>query len=208
MRHRLWLSTCARAWRGAFQKQRSLETQLWALELVQNLIIADNHLAGLAACMRAQELGYAAHMLTTYLEGEAREVGRACAALAKGLLIEQSWCPRPACLVLGGETTVTVKGKGKGGRNQELALAAALALEGWDNTMVISLATDGTDGPTDASGAVASGSTLQRAGQRGLDAANHLADNNAYPFFSALGDLIFTGPTNTNVNDLVFVLAF
>jgi len=178
------------------------------LQQVQNLVVADNLLAGQAACERAAQMGYTAHLLTTYLEGEAREVGETCAARAKGLLTDRSWCQRPACLVLGGETTVTVQGRGKGGRNQELALAAALALDGWDEAMVVSLATDGTDGPTDASGAVATGSTLDRARQLGLDAADHLANNDSYPFFSALGDLILTGPTNTNVNDLVFVFAF
>jgi hydroxypyruvate reductase len=110
-------------------------------------------------------------------------------------------------LILGGETTVTVRGEGKGGRNQELALAAAMALDGWERVMIISLATDGTDGPTDAAGAVATGSTLSRAQALGLDAAAHLTNNDSYPFFAALGDLIFTGPTNTNVNDLILVLA-
>jgi hydroxypyruvate reductase len=113
----------------------------------------------------------------------------------------------PACLVLGGETTVTLRGDGKGGRNQELALAAALALVDWDGILVASLATDGTDGPTDAAGAFADGGTVARAAQRGLDAEDYLADNDSYHFFQGLDDLIITGPTQTNVNDLVLIFA-
>ena len=116
--------------------------------------------------------------------------------------------PRPVCLILGGETTVTVHGRGKGGRNQELALAAALALDGWPDVAIASLGTDGTDGPTDAAGAVATGETLKAGRALGLDAAAALADNDSYRYFSALGDLIITGPTGTNVNDLTFVLAW
>jgi hydroxypyruvate reductase len=131
-----------------------------------------------------------------------------CAGLAKEMAESGLPLMPPACLILGGETTVTVRGAGQGGRNQELALAAALALEGWEGTMVVSLATDGTDGPTDAAGASVSGSTIPRARALGLDGAEYLANNDSYRFFAALGDLVFTGPTNTNVNDLLFVFAF
>lgn len=175
---------------------------------VQNLIIGDNRMAARAAQAQAQALGFRSQVLTTYVEGEAREVAKVCAALAKEMVESGAPLAPPACLILGGETTVTVRGQGKGGRNQELALAAALALDGWERTMVVSLATDGSDGPTDAAGAVATGSTLARARALGLDPVAHLANNNAYPFFAALGDLIFTGPTNTNVNDLNLVLVF
>jgi len=174
---------------------------------VQNLLIGDNRIAARAAQAQAQALGLQSQLLTTYVEGEAREVAKVCAALAKEMADSGIPLAPPACLILGGETTVTVRGEGKGGRNQELALAAALALDGWERTMVVSLATDGTDGPTDAAGAVATGSTISRARAMGLDAAAHLANNDAYPFFAALGDLIFTGPTNTNVNDLLFIFA-
>ncbi|MDH7487579.1 MAG: glycerate kinase [Anaerolineae bacterium] len=175
---------------------------------VQNVVIGDNRMAAHAAQARAQALGFRSQVLTTYVEGEAREVAKVCAALAKEMVESGTPLAPPACLILGGETTVTVRGQGRGGRNQELALAAALALDGWERTMVVSLATDGSDGPTDAAGAVATGSTVARARALGLDPAAHLANNDAYPFFAALGDLIFTGPTNTNVNDLVFVCAF
>jgi len=109
--------------------------------------------------------------------------------------------------VWGGETTVTVRGQGLGGRNQELALAAAMALDGLPDVLLVALGTDGTDGPTDAAGAVATGETIGRARSLGLDPVAYLADNDAYHFFDALGDLIRTGPTGTNVNDLLFILA-
>jgi len=111
----------------------------------------------------------------------------------------------PACLILGGETTVTVRGSGLGGRNQEVALGAALELTGLPDALVVSLATDGGDGPTDAAGAVADGETLGRAAALGLDPAAALQNNDAYPFFDALGDLLRPGPTRTNVNDLMVV---
>jgi hydroxypyruvate reductase len=107
--------------------------------------------------------------------------------------------------VAGGETTVTLRGAGRGGRNTELALAAALALDGLENALLISLATDGEDGPTDAAGAIASGETLAQARHLGLDAAEYLAHNDSYSFFEKLGGLFKTGPTGTNVNDLVFM---
>lgn len=111
-------------------------------------------------------------------------------------------------MVAGGETTVTVRGQGKGGRNQEMALAAALAIQGLEDVAIVCLATDGTDGPTDASGALAEGDTVARARALGLDPWQHLENNDAYPFFATLGDLLLTGPTNTNVNDLTFVFVW
>ena len=176
-------------------------------ERVQNLIIGDNRMAARAAKAKAETLGLRAEVLTTFVEGEAREVAKVCAALAKEMVSSGAFLAPPACLILGGEATVTVRGEGKGGRNQELALAAALAMEGLEGAAVVSLATDGTDGPTDAAGAIATGSTVSQARELGLDGARSLADNDAYPFFAALGDLVFTGPTNTNVNDLTFVFA-
>src|SRR5215208_4748131 len=138
------------------------------------------------------------------LQGEAREVG---VMLAKKLRGELSKRPRPFCLIAGGETTVKVKGEGRGGRNQELALSAVVELAGLENVMIISLATDGDDGPTDAAGAVVTGESDQRAESLALDAVGHLSRNDAYPFFEALRDLIKTGPTGTNVNDLIFLIA-
>jgi hydroxypyruvate reductase len=175
---------------------------------VQNVIVGDNRIAAQAAAGCARELGFSAQVLTTFVEGEAREVARVCAALVKEEAQANAPLPRPACLILGGETTVTVRGRGKGGRNQELALAAALALDGWPDVAIAGLGTDGTDGPTDAAGAVTTGHTVRAGRALGLDARAALADNDAYRYFAALGDLIVTGPTQTNVNDLVFALAW
>ncbi len=178
------------------------------LESVHNRIVGSNRLASLAAAARAKELEFNALVVSTYVEGEAREVGKVAAALAKETAIYDSPLVRPACYVLGGETTVTLRGEGKGGRNQELALAAALALEGWKDVMVVAAATDGTDGPTDATGAIATGSTAIRARRSGLEPWAHLVNNDAYHFFEGLGELLLSGPTNTNVNDLMLVLAW
>ncbi len=177
-------------------------------ERVHNIIIGSNRLAAQAAVQAAKAAGFEARLLTTFLEGEAREVGKVVAALAKGLARDEGPIPRPACLVLGGETTVTLRGTGQGGRNQEMALAAALALAGWPNLLVTCLGTDGSDGPTDAAGAFADGQTVGRAQAIGVAAVEYLNRNDAYNFFAALDDLILTGPTNTNVNDLTFILAW
>ncbi|MGC9332763.1 MAG: glycerate kinase type-2 family protein [Anaerolineae bacterium] len=177
-------------------------------ERVQTVIIGSNRLAAAAAVEEGLNQGLHALLLSTYVEGEAREVARVAAALAKELVYHDHPVARPACLVWGGETTVTVRGDGKGGRNQELALAAALAMEGLPDVVLVALGTDGTDGPTDAAGAVATGQTVLRAQSQGLDARSYLENNDAYPFFDALGDLLHTGPTGTNVNDLLFVFAF
>ena len=175
---------------------------------VQNVVVGSNRLAAEAAVQEARDWGLNALLLSTFVEGEARQAARVAAALAREVAHSDRPAPRPACLVWGGETTVTVRGTGRGGRNQELALAAALALDGTPNVLLIVLGTDGTDGPTDAAGAVVTGETAARARALGLDPAAHLANNDSYPFFEALDDLIHTGPTGTNVNDLLFILAF
>jgi hydroxypyruvate reductase len=175
---------------------------------VRNVIIGDNAIAADAAAARAEALGFHTLVLSTFVEGEAREVARVAAGILKELSSNGRPVPRPACVIWGGETTVTLRGKGKGGRNQEFALAAALALEGWDDVALAALATDGTDGPTDAAGALAQGDTAARARRLGLDPLRALQENDAYPFFAGLGDLLMTSPTNTNVNDLTFMLAF
>lgn len=182
-------------------------------ERVDNIVIGDNASAGRAAVAEAQRLGFSAALLTTFVQGEAREIGRAAAGLAQGIACGQSDYAAPACLALGGETTVTVKGHGAGGRNQELALAAALALDGHAlpsgrQAAVVSLGTDGSDGPTDAAGGIGTPNTLARGRALGLDARAALADNASYAYLSALGDLIITGPTNTNVNDLIFIFVW
>lgn len=144
---------------------------------IYNVIIGSNDLAARAAVERAQALGMNAMLLSTYVEGEAREVARVFSGVVREIAASGQPLPRPACIVAGGETTVTLRGKGLGGRNQELALAAAVKLAGLDNVTIIACGTDGTDGPTDAAGAIADEMTLARARALGLDAADYLADN-------------------------------
>ena len=175
---------------------------------VHNTIVGSNRIAARAAVEAARAGGFEALLLTTFVEGEAREVGRVVAGLAKGLATGELPLEHPACLVLGGETTVTLRGDGRGGRNQEMALAAAIALAGWPKVLVACLGTDGSDGPTDAAGAFADGTTVDRARAISLDPVVSLNRNDAYNFFAALDDLILTGPTNTNVNDLTLIFAW
>ena len=111
-------------------------------------------------------------------------------------------------MLWGGETTVTIRGKGLGGRNQEMALAAAIELKGRANTLAAFFATDGNDGPTDAAGAFADGETVARGAATGLSAQAYLENNDSYHFFKAIDDLIITGPTNTNVNDIALILTW
>ncbi len=174
-------------------------------ERTWNAIVADNSVAARAAADEATVLGFHPLVLTTFLEGEAKEVGRVVAALAKEEATHGRPASLPACLILGGETTVTLRGTGKGGRNQELALAAALAIRGLDGIAIASLGTDGSDGPTDAAGGLVDGSTVARGEKQGLSAEEYLQNNDSYRFLAAVGDLLKTGPTRTNVNDLVFV---
>jgi glycerate 2-kinase len=177
---------------------------------VVNVIVGDNEQAGRAAAAEARRQGYRSLLLTTFLQGEAREIGKAVAGIAQGIAWGQSDLKPPACLVLGGETTVTVRGQGTGGRNQELALAAAIALDAYPlpdglEVAIVSLATDGTDGPTDAAGGIATADTVRRGCALGLNARAALAENDSYHYLGALGDLVITGPTGTNVNDLILV---
>lgn len=176
---------------------------------VQHVVVGSNLLAAQAALAQAQAEGLNTLLLTTYLQGEARQAGRMLAAIGRELEASGNPLRRPACVIAGGETTVTLAGKGGlGGRNQELALGAVQELAGLPDVTLVALATDGGDGPTDAAGAVATGATLERARQAGLGPADFLARNDAYHFFEALGDLLKPGPTQTNVNDLAFLFAF
>lgn len=172
---------------------------------VAHVLVGSNTLAAVAAMQAARAEGFTPLLLTTFLQGEAREAGRMLAAVAREISASSNPLPRPACIIAGGETTVTLRGNGRGGRNQELALAAVNDLAGLENSVLVALATDGDDGPTDAAGAVVTGATLARAGEHGLDPLASLARNDAYPFFDTLGDLLKPGPSGTNVNDLAFV---
>ena len=182
----------------------SLLSEIWEqAPRLQNLIIGDNRLAAEAALEQAQREGFHAEILTNELQGEARDMGF---NLAHHLRVSAERLTRPFCLIAGGETTVTITGNGKGGRNQELALAAMHGLKGLENVMLIALATDGEDGPTDAAGAVVTGESAQRAEMLGVDAAGHLSRHDAYVCFDKLGDLLKPGPSGTNVNDLIFLI--
>jgi len=174
---------------------------------VQNLIVGSNALAVEAAAAKARALGFKPLILSTRIEGETREIARMHAAIAKEVLATGRPIRPPACLISGGETTVTLRGDGMGGRNQEFALAAAIDLAGVRNIVALSGGTDGTDGPTDAAGAIADGATVSRAEALGMKPADYLARNDSYRFFEPLGDLLMTGPTNTNVMDVRLLLA-
>jgi hydroxypyruvate reductase len=173
-------------------------------DFVHNVVVGSNELAAQAAQREAEAHGWRALPGRTDWQGEAREAARALCREFKAHLRE----PRPFCLIAGGETTVTVRGPGRGGRNQELALAAVRELADVYDVMLIALATDGDDGPTDAAGAVVTGETLRRAQTLSLTPEDYLNRNDAYTFFHALGDLLRPGPTGTNVNDLMFLFAF
>jgi hydroxypyruvate reductase len=174
---------------------------------VQNVIIGSNRLAVDAAARRARELGYKPLILSTLIEGETRDVARMHAAIAREIVATGRPLRPPACVISGGETTVTIRGDGLGGRSQEFALAAALDLAGTQgDVLVLCAGTDGTDGPTDAAGAVADPSTIERAAGLGLNARDFLTRNDSYNFFKPLGDLVMTGPTGTNVMDVRLIL--
>jgi hydroxypyruvate reductase len=171
-----------------------------------NVIIGNNGMAVTAAAKESKRLGYRPMILTTRLAGEARDTAKTLAAVAKEISQYDRPVKKPACLLAGGETTVTLKGRGKGGRNQELALAAALELRGFSDVALLSGGTDGTDGPTDMAGAVVDGKTWRRAAAKGLDPKAFLDNNDAYHFFETIGGHIRTGPTLTNVMDVVVAL--
>jgi glycerate 2-kinase len=170
-----------------------------------NVVVGDNRVAALAAAAEAARLGFKTLLLSTSVEGEAREIAGFYAALAREIEETDAPVARPACLIAGGETTVTVRGTGKGGRNQEMALAAAIKIAGLEHTLIACCATDGSDGPTEAAGAWVDGSTVRRAIEQDCSPRDYLADNDSNTFFQRVGGLIVTGPTNTNVNDLTFV---
>jgi glycerate 2-kinase len=177
-----------------------------AFSRTQNIIVASNIIAATAAKEKASDLGYNCLLLSTFIHGETIEAAKLHAAIARELVSSGNPVHKPACIVSGGETTVTIKGMGKGGRNQEFSLAAAIYIEGLENVLVLSGGTDGTDGPTDAAGALADGTTVARACKLGLKAHEFLSENDSYNFFKPLDDLLMTGPTNTNVMDLRIIL--
>jgi len=185
-------------------------------EKVQNVIVGSNLLAAQAALTQAEAEGFHPYLLRTDLQGEARQAAYVLATFQRQAWKTGNPVQRPACIVVGGETTVTLrhgsgqalKESGKGGRNTELALASVSELANFPGVMLVTLATDGEDGPTDAAGAVVTGETLSRAAGLGLHPGDFLERNDSYTFFSTLDDLLKSGPTGTNVNDLVFLFIF
>ena len=173
---------------------------------VTNLIVASNIIALQAAQGEAEKRGYNSIILSSLFEGETRDVAHFHAAIAKEILASANPVERPACIISGGETTVTVRGEGLGGRNMEFAMHAAVFIEGCDHVIMASIGTDGTDGPTDAAGAVADGATIGNAAEKGLSIAEYIRNNDSYHFFKGIDDLIITGPTNTNVMDIRIIL--
>jgi hydroxypyruvate reductase len=159
-----------------------------------------------AAAARARAAGIAPMILGDALEGEAREVAKVLAGIALQARRHGQPAPPPCVLLSGGETTVTVRGKGRGGRNAEFLLALALHLNGAVGISALAADTDGIDGSEDNAGAIVTPDTLARARAKGLDARAVLGDNDGYGFFEALGDLVITGPTLTNVNDFRAIL--
>lgn len=166
--------------------------------------IVCNNLAALSTIKSLAQLkGYETIIVTDSLDGEARILGE---KIVDSLKQHSSNKKKPLCVLYGGESRVTIKGNGKGGRNQELCLSASIQLEGKENVVFLSGGTDGIDGPTEAAGAICDGQTVHRAGLLGMDPQNYLNDNNSFIYFNQLNDLIFTGPTNTNVMDIQIVL--
>jgi glycerate-2-kinase len=177
-----------------------------AFKKVFNIVIGNNRFASQTASEYLKTERLNTLLLTAMLEGEARHVGTMLASIAHEVSLSGNPVPKPAGIIAGGETTVTVIGKGLGGRNQEIALAAAQKLNGMNGVVVASLSTDGIDGPTDAAGALVDGKTLMKAAKKGLVPEEYLSKNDSYHFFSNLGDLIFTGQTGTNVNDISIII--
>jgi glycerate 2-kinase len=172
---------------------------------VLNVVVGNNSLAVIAAKEQAETLGYAVSVLEDFAEGEAAEIAVNHAAIAKQIYNLRD-TPRPACVISGGEATVTVRGEGLGGRNQEFALAAAIEIDGLNGVVALSAGTDGIDGPTNAAGGIVDGGTVRRGQDQGLDARDYLSRNDSYHFLQATDDLLVIGPTFTNVMDLRLIL--
>jgi hydroxypyruvate reductase len=172
----------------------------------RNQIIGSNFEAIIAAKQKAEGLGYTTLALSSMIEGETKDVAHVHGAIAREILKTGNPIPPPACILSGGETTVTITGKGLGGRSQEFSLAMAIDIAGNESIVALSAGTDGTDGPTEAAGAVADTDTFKRAVSMGLDPRQFLVNNDSYHFFDQLGDLFITGPTNTNVMDMRIIL--
>lgn len=211
-RYGVWNRTPIRARTYLLRGQRgehpeSPKPQASLFNRVHNHIIGNNQAAVEAVAREAKRSGFQPLVLSASLQGTAREAAKWFGAMAREIASTGRPISRPACLIAGGELTVTVRGTGRGGRAQEFALAAAQELAGLHNIWIAGFGTDGTDGPTDAAGAVVDSRTLVRAERLHVDAAQLLADNDSYRFFQTIGGHIRTGPTGTNANDLYLLIA-
>jgi len=177
-----------------------------SLDNVQTKIVGNITMACQAAKCAAEKLGYHAVILTTTLNCHACEAGAFLSAIANEIVLSDQPVRKPCVIIVGGETVVKVRGSGLGGRNQELALSSAIGIEGLKNVVIASVATDGTDGPTEAAGGIVDGTTISRLTNQGLSVTEILSNNDSYTALQLIGDLIITGPTGTNVNDLMLIL--
>jgi hydroxypyruvate reductase len=177
-----------------------------SLDNVEARVVGSVTIACEAARRAAEAMGYNAVILTTALDCQAREAGAFLSAIVREVVLMDQPVRKPCAIIAGGETVVQVRGGGLGGRNQELALSAVRGIAGLENVVIVSAATDGTDGPTDAAGGIVDGATLMRMAEQGISVEEALDNNDSYPALKAVGDLLLTGPTGTNVNDLMLVL--
>lgn len=178
------------------------------LTSVKNIIIGNNLTAILAAKQMAEKMGYHCEIIADSFVGNTCEVGNRIADLVRARKSVPNDHNKPHCLISGGESTVNIKGTGLGGRNQEVALYSAVQIDGIENVVVVTLATDGEDGPTDAAGAIITGNTVKSGKMMGMDATSYLNNNDSYNFFKKVGGLIKTGSTGTNVNDLNLIFIY
>lgn len=175
---------------------------------VENVIVADNRLSAMTSLRAASQRGFHAMLLSTFVQGEARIVGQVMGGILREMTASGHPVPRPGCVIAGGETTVAISGRGMGGRNLETGLGAVRELAGQKNVLLVSLASDGEDGPTDAAGAAVTGDTFAISQQLGLNIDQFLLNNDSYHFFEKTGGIIRCGPTGTNVNDLIFLFTY
>ncbi|MEM2376526.1 MAG: MOFRL family protein, partial [Sulfolobales archaeon] len=171
-----------------------------------NCIVASNHLSLKAMEDEARRLGYNTLILTSMMEGEAKDVGKFLAGIMKNIKFYDEPIKKPAAILVGGETTVTVRGKGIGGRNQELALSVAISIAGLDEVVFASIGSDGIDGVSIAAGGIVDGETVSEGKKIGLNPYDVLSNNDSYNYLSRLRSSVLTGPTGTNVNDLAVAL--
>lgn len=175
-------------------------------DICYNKLIGTNCIALDAAAKKASEMGYNTLLLSSYITGESKEIAKVFSALGRNELLHGRPMSRPACILAGGEATVTVKNGGKGGRCQEMALSFAIEVEGLENVLFLAAGTDGIDGPTDAAGAFADGNSVEKASMLGMDAREMLDAHDSYDFFNSIGDLHKIGQTGTNVMDIYILL--